>query len=43
MFKQLENSEILFKNSLLKFGRCERDGTLIDNKSLYRLICFGRQ
>ena len=31
MFKQLEYSEILFKNLLLKFGRCARDGSLIDN------------
>ena len=31
MFKQLEYSEILFENPLLKFGRWVRDGSLIDN------------
>ena len=36
MFKQVEYSEILFKNSLLNFGRCAHDGSLIGNEPPYR-------
>ena len=32
MFKQVEYSEILFKNSLLNFGRCAHDGNSIGNE-----------
>ena len=32
MFKQLEYSEILFKNSLVKFDRCVRDECSIDTE-----------
>ena len=32
MFKQVEYSDISFKNSLVNFGRCAHDGRLIDNE-----------
>ena len=35
MFKQVEYSEKLFKNSIL-FGRCTHDESSIDNESPYR-------
>ena len=42
MFKQIEYSEILFKNSLLNFGRCAHDGSLTVNVSVdsEQLIIF---
>ena len=36
MFKQLQCSEMLVKNSVLKFGRCVRDESLIGNELLSR-------
>ena len=46
MFKQVEYSEILFKNSLVNFGRCAHDESLIGNELPYRsrlIIRFIRQ
>ena len=44
MFKHVEYSEILFKKSLLNFGRCAHDGSSIGNEPPLKVnIYFDRQ